>query len=250
MSLCPDYDTATQSDLRLNADLGLNAFANTSTMGWALSPAPGVHRKPLDRIGGERVIRATSLVHYAPGSQFDAHIHEGGEEFYVLDGVFSDDSGDFGPGHYVRNPPHSAHAPYSKNGCTIFVKLGQIPDRDRRSVRVDTRAPKAKWQHNRPGVRTLPLYSSADETVSLVQWQAGLKCLPVRFEHGLEIYVLKGAFKDEYGHHSAGNWMRLAAGQSHCMHILSPCEALVKTGHLGRHAIGTLEGKGRLRPLF
>ena len=34
---------------------------------------------------------------YAPDSRFDPHTHGGGEEFLVLDGVFSDEHGDFGP---------------------------------------------------------------------------------------------------------------------------------------------------------
>lgn len=240
MSQCQNCDTAEQPHLHLHADLGVNAFVNTSTMTWALSPALGVHRKPLERIGGEQVIRATSLVHYAPGSRFEAHIHDAGEEFFVLDGVFSDDSGDYGAGTYVRNPPQSAHAPYSTNGCTIFVKLGQIPHHDRRSIRVDTTAKKAQWQNIRPGTRLLNLYESADEHIRLVRWQAGQKHMPVRFEHGVEIYVLKGAFRDEYGHHGAGSWMRLAAGQEQSMQVLSDCEALVKTGHLGTRAVGIL----------
>ncbi|PHS27887.1 MAG: cupin [Robiginitomaculum sp.] len=240
MSPCRDHSTIDQAPMHLNADLGTNAFANTSAMTWALSPAPGVHRKPLERIGGEKVCRATSLVHYAPGARFAAHIHDSGEEFFVLDGVFSDDAGNYGRGSYVRNPPHSAHAPYSKNGCTILVKLGQIPNKDRRSVRVSTHDPKAPWQHNRPGTCMLPLYRSEAEQVSLVHWRTGLQCMPVRFEHGLEIYVLKGAFKDEYGHHGVGSWMRLAAGQSQTLQVLSDCEVLIKTGHLGPYVVGTL----------
>ncbi len=240
MSLCRDYGPADQAPVHLHADLGINAFVNTSAMTWALSPTPGVHRKALERFGGKTTCRATSLIHYAPGARIAAHIHDGGEEFFVLDGVFSDDAGDYGRGTYGRNPPHSAHAPYSKNGCTIFVKLGQFPDRDRRTVRVDTQDPKAPWQYNRPGTRMLPLYRSEAEQVSLVQWEAGLQCMPVRFEHGLEIYVIKGAFKDEYGHHGVGSWMRLAAGQSQSLQVLSDCEVLIKTGHLGPYAVGTL----------
>ena len=60
---------------------------------WVASPASGVERQMLDRIGDE-VARATTLVRFAPNSSFDAHGHALGEEYLVLDGVFSDESGD------------------------------------------------------------------------------------------------------------------------------------------------------------
>jgi anti-sigma factor ChrR (cupin superfamily) len=82
---------------------------------------PGVHRRMLDRIGGE-VARATSIVRYAPASHFSPHIHDGGEEFLVLEGTFQDEHGGYPVGSYVRNPPTSSHTPGSSVGCTIFVK--------------------------------------------------------------------------------------------------------------------------------
>lgn len=71
--------------------------------------------------------RATSIVTYEPGSSFSSHTHAFGEEFYVLEGTFSDQSGDYSKGWYVRNPVKSAHAPFSKEGTKIFVKLAQMP---------------------------------------------------------------------------------------------------------------------------
>jgi modification methylase len=61
---------------------------------WVASPASGVERMMLDRIG-EEVARATTIVRFAPNSAFDAHTHGGGEEYLVLDGVFSDEAGDY-----------------------------------------------------------------------------------------------------------------------------------------------------------
>jgi anti-sigma factor ChrR (cupin superfamily) len=43
----------------------------------------------------------------------------------VLEGTFSDEQGDYPAGSYVRNPVGSRHAPFSREGCTIFVKLHQ-----------------------------------------------------------------------------------------------------------------------------
>src|SRR3977135_2686273 len=74
----------------------------------------------------EEVAPATSIVRYAPASHFSPHVHDGGEEFLVLDGVFQDEHGDYPAGSYVRNPPTSRHTPGSAAGCTIFVQLWQV----------------------------------------------------------------------------------------------------------------------------
>jgi anti-sigma factor ChrR (cupin superfamily) len=70
----------------------------------------------LDRIGDE-IARATPMVRYAPGSHFSSHTHEGGGEFLVLEGVFTDEHGDSPTSTYVRNPPTSRHTPGSEPGC-------------------------------------------------------------------------------------------------------------------------------------
>ena len=118
----------------VNADFTQRVVIATDTMPWIPSPQAGVERRLLDRIGGE-VARATSLVRYAPASAFPAHGHALGEEFLVLDGVFSDEHGDYPAGTYVRNPPGSHHTPRTAPGCIIFVKLRQMQpagDRARR----------------------------------------------------------------------------------------------------------------------
>ena len=75
----------------LNSDFGVRAAVHSADIPWVASPMPGVDRRMLDRIGDE-VARATSIVRYAPGSKFSSHVHTGGEEFLVLDGVFQDDA--------------------------------------------------------------------------------------------------------------------------------------------------------------
>jgi anti-sigma factor ChrR (cupin superfamily) len=78
---------------------------------WTPSPHPMVERKMLERDGDE-VARATSFVRYAEGSSFAEHVHDLGEEFLVLEGVFSDERGDYASGTYIRNPPGSRHRPF------------------------------------------------------------------------------------------------------------------------------------------
>jgi len=108
--------------MNLNNDFSLRATDFADTAVWQPSPLPGVERRLLDRVGAE-VARATSVVRYAPGSRFDAHTHGGGEEILVLEGVFSDETGDHPAGTYLRNPPGTRHAPFSEHGCVLLVKL-------------------------------------------------------------------------------------------------------------------------------
>jgi len=62
------------------------------------------------------------------------HHHGGGKEFLVLEGVFSDEHGDDGPGSYLRHPAgtwlrhpaDSRHAPFSQGGYLIWVKTDHL----------------------------------------------------------------------------------------------------------------------------
>jgi predicted glycosyltransferase len=90
--------------MELNANFSERVAIHADGVAWTPSPMPGVDRRMLDRIGGE-IARATSIVRYAPNSKFSPHVHTGGEEFVVLEGVFQDEHGDFPAGSYIRNPP-------------------------------------------------------------------------------------------------------------------------------------------------
>src|SRR5260370_27326485 len=125
--------------MRINADFTKRASVHAGESEWVKSPMPGVERRMLDRVGDE-VARATSIVRYAPGTAFSPHTHLGGEEFFVLDGIFQDERGDYSAGSYVRNPPTSRHRPRSQASCTIFVKLFHFRPADCAHVNIDTRA--------------------------------------------------------------------------------------------------------------
>ena len=72
------------------------------------------------------------------------HTHSDGEEFLVLNGMFSDEAGDFGPGSYLRNPVGTLHTPFANEGCMIFVRLWQFQEGDSRTVKL---IPKHKRLH-------------------------------------------------------------------------------------------------------
>ena len=199
---------------------------------WQASPGAGVSRYLLDRTGGE-VARATSIVRYAPGSGFAGHSHGGGEEILVLDGVFSDETGDYPAGTYLRNPPGSAHVPRSGPGCTLFVKLWQFAAGDGETVRIDTRT--ASWHRGLvPGLMVMPLHEFDGISSALVRWAPHTHFNPHVHPGGEEILVLEGLFRDEYGDYPAGTWLRSPRWSRHTPYTDAEGALIyVKVGHLG-----------------
>jgi len=216
--------------MHLNSDFTQRVVIRPDDYEWRDSPASGVKRMMLDRIGDE-VARATTIVEFAPGSYFDAHTHDGGEEYLVLDGVFSDESGDFPAGHYVRNPIGTAHKPHTKEGAGILVKLHQFAPDDADQKAIDTHS--ARFQPGvAPGLSVLPLHSHGSENVALVRWAPGTKMNAHQHWGGEEIFVLEGTFQDEHGDYPAGTWLRSPHLSEHTPFSDEGCLIFVKTGHL------------------
>ncbi|RDE51783.1 MAG: cupin [Candidatus Accumulibacter meliphilus] len=213
----------------LNMNFAEAAHIDTATAPWQASPMPGVWRKPLAREDAERG-HATSIVRYDAGARFAHHQHPGGEEILVLEGVFSDEAGDYGPGSYLRNPPGSGHAPFSAGGCVLFVKLHQFAAGDTASVRIDTAS--AAWLPGQGGLQVMPLHAYEVEHVALVKWPAGERFVPHRHWGGEEIFVLSGEFIDEHGRYPAGSWLRSPHLSAHCPYTEVETVIWVKTGHL------------------
>ena len=220
------------TDELVNADFTRRVVISTDTLPWIPSPTAGIERRLLDRIGGE-VARATSLVRYAPNSAFPAHEHALGEEFLVLAGVFSDEHGDYGEGSYVRNPPKSRHAPRTAPGCTIFVKLRQMPPTEKKRVVIDTA--RATWKPADPkGLITLSLHLAPEtgESVTLELISPGTGLTETEQPGGEEIFVLSGELSDRYGSHRAGTWIRNPAGSRSGFGSEGGATYWAKRGHL------------------
>lgn len=217
--------------MRLNADFSERVVIRPEDYDWVHSPAAGVDRMMLDRIGDE-VARATTIVRFAPNSQFDPHTHGGGEEYLVLEGVFSDEHGDYPAGSYVRNPIGTAHRPHiGPEGATILVKLHQFDAGDTEQKVIDTRSA-AFLPGSAPGLTVLPLHSVPGENVALVRWAPGTTFSGHAHWGGEEIFVLEGTFQDEYGDYPAGSWIRSPHMSRHTPWSDDGCLIYVKTGHL------------------
>ncbi len=216
--------------MHIHADLKLRAVVHAAHLPWVSSPAAGVSRRMLERDGAE-CARATSIVRYAAGSRFARHVHERGEEIYVLEGVFEDEHGSYAAGTYLHNPPGSSHAPSSAAGCTIWVKLRHMLADDLQRSVVSTH--EARWRPGLvPGLSVMPLHEFAAEQTALVRWEPGTRFRGHRHWGGEEVYVLEGVFEDEHGSYPTGTWLRSPHLSVHQPFSSLGCTLLVKTGHL------------------
>jgi anti-sigma factor ChrR (cupin superfamily) len=95
---------------------------NTHSAEWHPGLVPGLSVMPLHSYQAQH----TALVRWAPNTRFNPHTHPGGEEIFVLSGVFEDEQGVYPQGTWLRNPSYSQHHPFTREGCTIWVKTGHI----------------------------------------------------------------------------------------------------------------------------
>lgn len=216
----------------INADFEQRVVIQPTDYQWVASPMPGVKRMMLDRVGDE-VARATSIVHYEPNSTFSSHTHGGGEEFLVLEGVFSDEHHNYPKGSYVRNPIGTSHTPtIGKEGATIFVKLHQFEPDDTEQKIIDTQ--NSPWHQGLvDGLTVMPLHEHKAEHVALVKWAAHTQFDLHKHWGGEEIFVLEGTFYDEYGSYPKGTWLRSPHMSQHKPFTKEDGALIyVKVGHL------------------
>jgi len=208
-------------NMKINSEFNQRVVVHSSQTEWLESPMPGVYRRPLDRVGAE-VARATTIVKYDPNSKFSPHVHTGGEEFIVLEGVFQDEHGDYPVGSYIRNPPQSSHTPGSDEGCVIFVKLWQFDPLDRHNIRIKADEMSAVQDKNQHSISIVHLYKDNFEDVSIQQWSANSE-ITIAATDGLEVLVLEGSFCDGDDTLVQHSWLRLPMGES----------LIANTGHQG-----------------
>ena len=216
----------------IHGDLSVRVVVHTNPMSWTASPSGTVWRKRLHLVGPTESGQVTSVVRYEQHSQFPPHDHPDGEEILVLSGVFSDEHGNWPPGSYLLNPEGFRHAPYSRNGCLLFVKLRQYPGRDRRHVAVNTET--MSWEPIGGGRERKLLYAQPgyQDTTRLERWSADLALGELAYARGAELFVLDGSFEDEHGRYDAHAWVRVPTHFTHHPTTQEGCELYVKEGGL------------------
>jgi anti-sigma factor ChrR (cupin superfamily) len=219
------------NDTRYNAAFNERVVIKPDAYQWLSSPMPEMM---LDRVGGE-VARATTIVRYEPNSTFSSHTHSGGEEYFVLEGLFADEHGKYPKGTYVRNPIGTAHTPrIGPKGATIFVKLHQFDANDTEQKAIDTDT--TTWSQGLvEGLQVMSLHDFEDEHVALVKWAPNTIFNPHQHWGGEEIFVIGGAFYDEYDVYPTGSWIRSPHLSQHKPYTEEDGALIyIKVGHLNK----------------
>jgi ChrR Cupin-like domain len=217
----------------INGDLSRRVCADTGRMEWTTSPSGKVWRKRVHLVGGAESGQVTSIVRYEPNSTFPAHDHPDGEEILVLDGVFSDEQGDWPSGTYLLNPEGFRHSPRSTPGCTLLVKLRQFPGRDRRHVAIDTAT--LSWVPSElEGIERKELYrqDGYGDTTRLERWRPQVEAHECAFPGGAEFFVLEGELRVAEDAHGAGSWLRFPVDDRCRLGSKTGCTLYVKRGGL------------------
>ena len=196
------------------------------------SPCDGVIRTLLERSEDSEYAISTTLVEFQPDSRFDEHIHDHGEELFVIEGTFSDEYGDYPEGTYIRNPNGTKHSPFSKKGCKLFVKLRQFDNKDDKRIIINTN--KQSWLPGLvKGLEVMPLHNFEHENTALVKWDKNTQFNFHQHFGGEEILVLNGTFYDEFGSYPKLTWIRNPHMSKHTPYTLDDGALIfVKTGHL------------------
>jgi anti-sigma factor ChrR (cupin superfamily) len=172
----------------------------------------------------------TSLVRFAPGARFPFHAHPEGEEILVLEGEFADENGIYPAGTYLFNPDSSAHAPFSREGCLLLVKLRQYPGERERVVAEAAGLP---WLPGRaPGITQQVLYRQPGlpELVRLVRLAPATEVPAHDHPEGEEVFVLEGAIADAHGHYGRHCWFHYPRGSRHRPWSETGCLLYVRSG--------------------
>jgi anti-sigma factor ChrR (cupin superfamily) len=217
----------------INGNLAAKVSVDTTRMGWTPSPSGTVFRKRMHLVGPPEAGQVSSIVRYEQGATFPSHDHPDGEEILVLEGTFYDEHGEWPAGSYLLNPEGFRHAPFSREGCVLLVKLRQFPGREREHVAIATHD--IPWLPGpKTGVEIKPLYEQEgfSDIVRLERWAGHASLGELTYEGGAEIFVLDGSFEDEDGKYAAGTWLRLPDGASHRPATESGCVLYVKRGGL------------------
>lgn len=215
----------------INGDQTVRATMHSADMEWSASPSGTVWRKRLHLVGPPEAGQVTSIVRYEPNSEFPLHDHPEGEEILVLDGVFSDEHGDWPAGTYLLNPEGFRHTPFSEPGCLLFVKLRQFAglDREHHVIQTDT----LPWLPTAlEGISAKLLYRQLPFTdeVRLERWDAGTVVGSRTYDGGAEYFVMDGSFQDESGEYQSGSWLRLPPALPHQPRTQAGCTLYIKSG--------------------
>jgi len=216
--------------IQFNSDLTKRAIVDSSILNWQTSLNLGVWRKRFELEGSLERGLVTTLTRFDPGAIARQHDHPEGEEILVLEGTFSDQTGCYPAGSYLLNPEGFSHSPFSKNGCTIFVKLRQYGGKGRQQVRLNIQD--ISWSSSsKPGIDMKLLYTQKGfpEKIYLERWNPETSLKWSNDQDVKEVFILEGIWRDELGDYQARTWLRYPPFTDHVSCSPTGCTLYVRT---------------------
>jgi anti-sigma factor ChrR (cupin superfamily) len=149
--------------------------------------------------------------------------------------VFQDEHGDYPEGTYLRNPAGSKHMPFSRLGCTIFVKLGRFMKDDTAQKNLQTSQQKWLPQKTNPGIKEMLLHSHQGEKTLFIKVSPNTEFEWCHKGKGEEILIINGELHEGQHIYPKGTWLRFGEGGLRKRYTKSNETILfMKTGHLVR----------------
>ncbi|PBB70624.1 allophanate hydrolase [Mesorhizobium sp. WSM4312] len=89
-------------------DLALEHFRDGIRVHWLLKGGP--------------VEPSVAVLSYQPGAGVPRHRHAGLETIVVLEGIQSDENGDYPAGSVILNSVGTEHSVWTKDGCVVLIQ--------------------------------------------------------------------------------------------------------------------------------
>jgi anti-sigma factor ChrR (cupin superfamily) len=100
------------------------SFSDLAMGGWRTVPfeyfREGIEAHWL--LKGAATAPSVAILKYLAGAKVPRHRHAGLETIVVLDGIQSDENGDYAAGSVVLNDVGSEHSVWTKEGCTVLIQ--------------------------------------------------------------------------------------------------------------------------------
>ena len=207
--------------MSINIDYETTIDIDENSISWQKSENCEIYKKIFSKDGDKE----TALIKMETNESFKNSEKTNSVEVFVLEGVYSNEFGDFEKGTYLKLPQEQENKIKTISACKIFKKTNyeQI---NKEKVIVDTS--KSFWRQGQGNLQVMPL----SEQTALVKWPQNERFVPHTHWGGEEILVLSGTFIDEHGKYKMGTWIRSPHLSRHFPYVEEETIIFVKTGHM------------------
>ena len=207
--------------MNINTDYDTAIAIEESTLAWQKDDELKVLKKIFSKDGDKE----TALIQIDKDSEYLKSTKINSVEVFVLEGVYTNEYGDFESGTYLKFTKEQESKIKTSSSCEVFKKINyeQIRDED-----VVVKMSESYWSQGQGNLRVMGL----SENTALVLWPQNERFIEHSHWGGEEIFVLKGTFIDEHGRYSVGTWLRNPHLSKHYPYVEDETIILVKTGHM------------------